>query len=398
MISLSSAGPGQAEPIETPKVSVVLNTYEHRPYIEKSLDSVLSQETTFPFEVLVSDDFSTDGTREVLVEYQKKFPDRVRLLFSDRNLNTQEVTIRALNAARGEFVAWLDGDDYWTAADKLQTQVDFLESHPDCPMCYHDVDLVHGEDAVPGGPYMGDRLPGTMCLEQLLLRNPIAGPASMFRRAAINPLPEWYAEAPFGDWELYVIAAQAGVAARIDRRMAAYRVLNTGAWSGISPRQQLERTLSSLDLFGRALDAKHLPTIEWTREELLTSPWYVARIGNSVFAPIEKGRLWRDGWSTRVLRLSATARRTIRNVRVLIENPVGTAFEGNEIRVLVGSARAEHVALHPGEQARYQIPLSVEAGEQFAIEIEGRAEGDGADDGRSLGFALRSIEFGPFKD
>ena len=109
-----------------PKVSVVVMTYNHRRFIEQALDSVLSQRTTFAWELLISEDCSTDGTREVVIDYQRRHPVRIRLLLSERNLRSNAVVARGINAARGQYVAMLDGDDYWIHDDKLQRQADFL--------------------------------------------------------------------------------------------------------------------------------------------------------------------------------------------------------------------------------------------------------------------------------
>src|SRR5688500_19141445 len=101
------------------RVSVLLVTYNHERYIAQALESVLAQQTTFSVEVLVSEDYSTDGTRAILLDYRRCHPHRIRLLLSERNLNTNEVTTRAIAAARGEYLAILDGDDWWTAHDQL---------------------------------------------------------------------------------------------------------------------------------------------------------------------------------------------------------------------------------------------------------------------------------------
>src|SRR5687767_3231308 len=125
------------------RVSVLLVTYNHERYIAQALDSALAQEALFGFEVLVSEDRSTDRTREILLDYQRRHPDRIRLLLSEQNLCTNEVTTRAIAAAQGEYVASLDGDDWWSATDKLRRQVEFLDAHPECALCFHDVDVVY---------------------------------------------------------------------------------------------------------------------------------------------------------------------------------------------------------------------------------------------------------------
>lgn len=118
--------------MEKPKLSVILITYNHEKYIRKALDSVLSQETDFPFEIVVGEDRSPDQTRQIVKEYKKLYPDKIRLVKREKNtgrptLNVYETTMEC----KGDYLAYLEGDDYWTDTKKLQKQVDFLEAHPE---------------------------------------------------------------------------------------------------------------------------------------------------------------------------------------------------------------------------------------------------------------------------
>ncbi len=107
-------------------VTVLVMTYNHERYIRRALDGALGQELTVPYEVLISEDCSTDGTREIVEAYARRHPDRIRLVLSPANLRSNEVVARGFRAARGRYLALLDGDDFWTAEDKLQAQFDFL--------------------------------------------------------------------------------------------------------------------------------------------------------------------------------------------------------------------------------------------------------------------------------
>lgn len=128
-----------------PVLTVVIVTYNHELYIRQAIDSVLMQETSFAFEVIISEDRSTDSTADIVREYQNKYEDTIVSIFSEENLNNNDVVTRAIGRARGDFVAFLDGDDYWVSADKLQKQFDFMYAHPDSVITYHDVARV-GED------------------------------------------------------------------------------------------------------------------------------------------------------------------------------------------------------------------------------------------------------------
>lgn len=112
-------------------LSVVFITYNHEPYLRKALDSVLMQETDFDFEIVVGEDCSTDRTRGLLLEYKEKYPDRITLLFREKNLGRPTLNVyQTAMACKGDYLAFLEGDDYWTDSRKLQSQVDFLRSHP----------------------------------------------------------------------------------------------------------------------------------------------------------------------------------------------------------------------------------------------------------------------------
>ena len=126
------------------KVSVIVPTYNHEPYIRQCLDSLVNQETSFPYEILVGEDDSRDGTREICKEYAAKYPDKIRLFLNDRQ-NVVYIHgfptgrwnfINLLRHARGEYVAFCDGDDFWNVPHKLQKQVDYLETRPDFGMVH----------------------------------------------------------------------------------------------------------------------------------------------------------------------------------------------------------------------------------------------------------------------
>lgn len=111
--------------------SIICVTYNHAPYIRQALDSFLMQKTTFPYEIIIADDCSSDGTSAICAEYEERYPDVIRHIRGDYNVGGVENERRAIEAAQGEYVALCEGDDYWTDPKKLQKQVDFLETHSD---------------------------------------------------------------------------------------------------------------------------------------------------------------------------------------------------------------------------------------------------------------------------
>ena len=118
--------------MNTPKVTVFLSTYNQVKYVRKALDSIFMQETTFPYEVVVADDYSTDGTRDIILEYQKRFPKMLTTYFTPENIGNCQKTVNCFKKGlfRGEYVSLLEGDDYWLEKDRLQVLVDFLDNNP----------------------------------------------------------------------------------------------------------------------------------------------------------------------------------------------------------------------------------------------------------------------------
>jgi glycosyltransferase involved in cell wall biosynthesis len=127
--------------ISDPLVSVYVATYQHADFIQACIESILLQQTNFPFELIIGEDFSTDGTREIVFNYAASFPEKIRVITADFNVKQSANRIRSIQACRGRYIALCDGDDAWNDPFKLQKQVDFLEQHPDYSMCYHSYQI-----------------------------------------------------------------------------------------------------------------------------------------------------------------------------------------------------------------------------------------------------------------
>ena len=121
-----------------PLVSIVTITYNHEKYIEKCIEGVLSQIMNFPIEFIIAEDCSTDNTRAICEEYARKNPSIITLITSSENVGALANERRAIESAQGKYIALCEGDDYWTDPLKLQKQVDFLETHPDYSVCFHN--------------------------------------------------------------------------------------------------------------------------------------------------------------------------------------------------------------------------------------------------------------------
>jgi len=126
-------------------VTVIVLCYNHEPYLRQALDSIVSQETNFPFEVIVHDDASTDRSADIIREYEARYPHLLRPICQTVNQYQQGIPIRRVHIdhlIRGKYVAICESDDYWCDSKKLQKQVDFLESHPEYAACTHNCIIV----------------------------------------------------------------------------------------------------------------------------------------------------------------------------------------------------------------------------------------------------------------
>jgi len=116
-------------------------TYNHEAYIANSIECVLRQKTDFPFELVIGEDCSTDGTRRIAFDYQAKYPEIVRVVTSEQNVGIRANSRRTHAACRGKYLAYCEGDDFWQRQDKLQMQVSYLEAHPECGLVCSDRDV-----------------------------------------------------------------------------------------------------------------------------------------------------------------------------------------------------------------------------------------------------------------
>jgi glycosyltransferase involved in cell wall biosynthesis len=235
--------------MSTPDVSVLLVTYNHEKFIAQAIESVLAQQTRFGFELLISEDCSTDRTREIVQAYQRANPGRIRLFLSERNLCDGSVVTRAWMAAEGRYVAMLDGDDYWTSTDKLQRQRDFLETHPEYSACCHNGLIVWEDSREPPQVYHPEGKKTTLLEKDVWLGNDILACSMMHRRNSVSSFPEWYYGVEVGDWPINMMGAAQGPIKYLPEVMAVYRQHAGGYWS---TRSVIDRENLAIAFLGRA--------------------------------------------------------------------------------------------------------------------------------------------------
>ena len=236
---------------DRPKVSILIITYNHERFIELAVRSALVQEAEFAFEIVVGEDCSTDGTRNVLHRLDAEFPGRLRLLFRDRNLGAMENARQTYAACRGEYLAFLEGDDYWTDPSKLRKQVAVLDADPGCALCFHPTRYVDTAGVPTGYVHPPETSPRRPTVEDLFQGNLIQTCSAVLRRSVVPELPGWLLTLGLGDWPLFILAADAGTVVRLDGVMADYRVHPGGMWTAKPAVQKHRAVIEMLDALGR---------------------------------------------------------------------------------------------------------------------------------------------------
>ena len=259
------------------KVSILMTTYNQEKFVTQAIDSILMQETSFSYEVVISEDASSDKTRDIVLEFQKRYPDKIRLLLRDRvdaerdrlkGIGGKGGFVNGLKACKGMYVALLDGDDYWTDAKKLQKQVDFLEAHDECVICFHNATILSEageEDALLCPPDQKE----TSTIEDLLAGNFMFSGSVLFRRGLFDELPGWFNNTRTGDWALHAINAKYGKIGYLNEVMATYRVHAGGFWSLRQRSRQLRTSIEVLDNIDRDLGFKYRGNVRSAKTRFL---------------------------------------------------------------------------------------------------------------------------------
>jgi glycosyltransferase involved in cell wall biosynthesis len=229
-----------------PLVSICLITYNHEKYIREAIDSVLMQKTEFPFELLIGEDCSTDGTRQIVFEYQSRHPELIKVITDEHNVGAQANVMRVLQASSSKYIAALEGDDYWTDPYKLQKQVSFLENNPDYAICCHQVEELSDNGVKELSVLQRSDSEETYTIADLATGPLMHTPSVVYRKNHTRHLPGWFQRSPVGDYVLYMLEAQHGKIKYFPQPMAVYRKHAGGMWSLKSRTEILVKWLKVL--------------------------------------------------------------------------------------------------------------------------------------------------------
>ncbi len=216
-----------------PLVSVYCMTYNQEATIAQTIESIIEQKTDFLFELIIHDDASTDRTARIVQEYAERYPHIIRpILQTENQFKRCNIIHTHINPiAKGKYVALCEGDDYWSDADKLQIQINYMREHPECSFCFHAVHQLSSS----GSMMIYRPLKSTCDVSASLIikRGGLFCPtvSSVFRKDVMDCWPDFRLEADVYDYPAQALASTMGTVHYIDRIMGVYRFASEGSWT-----------------------------------------------------------------------------------------------------------------------------------------------------------------------
>lgn len=252
-----------------PLVSVYCLAYNHESSIKQAIKGVISQKTNFDFELLIHEDASTDNTAKIIKEYEKKYPDIVKPIYQTENqfFKCNLAQKYLVPATQGKYVAICEGDDFWTDENKLQMQVDYMESQPECAMCFHAVEQLEadGKRTVFRPLKESCEVPAELIIKRGGMFCPSV--SLMFRADVMMEWPEFRIVADVYDYPSQVLAAVKGKSYYIDNIMGVYRFASEGSWTeqhkSVTDFKHTNNETQWLELFDEYTNGKYRAEIDY---------------------------------------------------------------------------------------------------------------------------------------
>ncbi len=270
-------------------VSCCLITYNHVNYVRQAIESILMQETDVNFEIIIADDCSTDGTKEIIQEYFEKYPEKIRLLPRKTNVGALVNFLELIGSATGKFVAYLEGDDYWTDKFKLDKQVKYLLQNDDIAISSHDCKTELNGVLIPfsrSNYYRNFPLTNVFELKEYLLNDFFHSSSIVYRKDCLKEIPDWYLKCKGGDYFLVLMIALNGKIHYINECLSVYR-RNPDSISHHSSRIEIyENFKVSLDNFDVYSGKKYSKLVEKRKFVIL---YYVMYYYPKYFAKLKFG-------------------------------------------------------------------------------------------------------------
>ena len=253
---------------ESIRVSVICPTYNHESFIADAMTGFLMQETDFAFEVIIHDDASTDGTADIVREFEARYPNIIKPVYQDENQYSRgrfKPALHVLPFVKGQFIALCEGDDYWIDPGKLQKQLDICENDTNICFVGHSAVTLSVSSAKFASVAVWNSRNYISSLYDILSEKRAFGQysptASYFmKKDVFDSLPDWFIDAPTGDYFLEVLSALHGKMVYLPDVMSVYRIENENAWTGVNNRNSdftikfLAKRLPALNHFKGMLD------------------------------------------------------------------------------------------------------------------------------------------------
>lgn len=243
---------GNPQLAPNPKLSVCIISYKHADYIATCLESIISQQVNFDFEIILGEDHSPDETPRIIKQYADAHPHRIKAFLRPRNVGAKRNFLHCFLQARGEFIVYIEGDDYWTDGQKLQKQVDFLEQHPEASACFHNAEIVYEDGSGRANELINSPEQPMWTQTKDFFKEKetwfMATASVMMRRKWVHPLPAWFLNCKSGDIPMYVILSEKGPIGYLPETMSVYRK-NLGGQSFTDSTQSKDFLLNRIFMY-----------------------------------------------------------------------------------------------------------------------------------------------------
>ncbi len=225
-----------------PLISVCLITYNHKDYINNAIESILKQKglKEESWEIIIADDCSTDNTQTIISDYKKKYPKRINTILHKMNIGADKNFIGLLAKAKGKYIAYLEGDDFWTDENKLKIQFEFLEKNRHLVGCFGNSNVIDKNNRVIEKFFLKTKIPNEISQKDLWNSNYIGQTGTlMFAKSALEKIHPIFYKYPW-DRILQFGLADHGNWGYIDKIFSSYRIHSAGTYSMIGSKKQLE--------------------------------------------------------------------------------------------------------------------------------------------------------------
>ena len=251
-------------------VSICIITYNQDKYMERTIESALMQQCNFSYEIIISDDCSTDSTKAIIARYAAQYPQLIKAYYAGNNLGMLRNWEKALKLCTGKYIALLEGDDFWNDPLKLQKQFDILEANPDCVISFTNASNLY-ESGEKGYERYVDKPAGIYTTKDLLDYNFIPTCSVLMRNNISDTFfhPAYF-KSPFADWIIHILNSRFGKIHFLNQFTCTYQIHSMGVWGGIKKEKQLLNKLKALNCISEILtESEFSPIIAAGRKKFL---------------------------------------------------------------------------------------------------------------------------------